>query len=110
MSSADKMAVFIPLGRQTTTVIIIYEIAFIGLLVSFVVFCARPLFEAFAHKIRSQAEADAVKNSPNSMLETKVAFLEAEVMELKNQLKSIQETNEFALRLTEKSAGATSAQ
>lgn len=100
------MALFVPLCRQTTTVIIIYEIAVIGLLVSFVVFCARPLFEAHADRIRSQAERDAQKNSPNK-LESKIAFLEAEVLDLRQQLKGLQESNEFALRLAEEGANVS---
>jgi hypothetical protein len=82
-------------------VIIIYEIAVIGLLVSFVVFCARPLFEAHADRIRSQADTDSKKNSLNHKLETKIAFLEAEVLDLRQQLKGLQESNEFALSLAD---------
>lgn len=72
--------------------IIIYEIAVIGLLITFVIFCARPLFEAAAHRIRSQAD----KNG-ETPLETKIEYLEAEVMELKQQMRILQESNEFLL-------------
>lgn len=77
------------------------EIAFIVFLISVVVFCGRPIFEAISERIRSQDRLETIEKSAERRLENKVAFLEAEVMELKQQLRTLQETSEFAARLSQ---------
>jgi len=81
--------------------VIFCELAFIVLLITIVVFCGRPIFQAISDRMRSQDKLVEIRNSPEHKLETKVANLEAEVMELKQQLKSLQESTEFALRLSQ---------
>lgn len=81
--------------------IVFYQIAFIVLLIAVVFFCVRPIVEAYSDRIRSKARAIAEQNSPSAKLEAKVANLEAEVMELKQQLKIVQDSADFALRIAQ---------
>jgi hypothetical protein len=83
------------------TVIIFYEIVFLILLIAVVVFLARPLVEAYSDRIRSRTKVIAHESSPTTLLEAKVDRLESEVMELKTQLKSVQESTDFVLKLSQ---------
>ncbi|MDZ4833492.1 MAG: hypothetical protein SGJ27_06900 [Candidatus Melainabacteria bacterium] len=83
------------------TVIIFYEIAFLILLIAVVVFLGRPLVEAYSDRIRSRTKTIVKETSPVSILEAKVDRLESEVMELKLQLKSVQESTDFVLNLAQ---------
>jgi F0F1-type ATP synthase membrane subunit b/b' len=82
-------------------VIIFYEIAFVVLLIAVVVFLARPLVEAYSDRIRLHSKALMEDSTPTAQLEAKVNRLESEVMDLKMQLKTVQESTEFALKLTQ---------
>lgn len=81
--------------------IIFYEIAFLVLLIAVVVFLARPLVEAYSDRFRSHTKAITEDERPTAKLEAKVDRLEAEIMELKLQLKSVQESADFALKLSQ---------
>jgi hypothetical protein len=76
--------------------IIFYELAFVVLLIAIVVFCARPLVEAYSEKIKSGSRRIAPQPGE---LEAKVERLEAEVLELRRELKCVQESCDFALSL-----------
>ncbi|MBX9670194.1 MAG: hypothetical protein K2X93_21520 [Candidatus Obscuribacterales bacterium] len=85
----------------TKTVIIFYELAVVILLISIVFFCARPIVEAFADRMRSQHKLETEQKSPSIRLEKRVAQLESEVNELKLQLKSVQESADFAVNIAQ---------
>ncbi len=81
--------------------IIFYELAVVILLISIVIFCARPIVEAFADRMRSQHKLEAEQKSPSIQLENRIAQLESEVNELKLQLKSVQESADFAVNIAQ---------
>lgn len=99
------MAVF-AINRLVQTVIIFYEITFLVLLIAVVVFLARPLVEAYSDRIRSHTKA--IERTPMTALEEKVAQLESEIMELKVQLKSVQESTDFVIKLSQSESKVSS--
>jgi hypothetical protein len=60
---------------------------------------ARPLAEAYSEKLK--AEYKAIGSEELNKLKQRLESLENELLEVKGQLKSFQETNDFATKLLE---------
>lgn len=82
------------------------EILVFGVIVvSIVVFLARPLFEARAERMKHQYRE--MGSDTERMLKEKVTFLEGELIEVKRQLTSLQETVDFVSKEVESQSGQT---
>jgi hypothetical protein len=60
---------------------------------------ARPMAEAYAEKLKTRYKA--IGSDEAQALKVKVDALENEVLELKSQVKSVQESTDFAVKLIE---------
>lgn len=87
----------------------LYEFGVVVLLIAIVYFCARPFVEAYTEKMKTQYKA--VDSEQASKLEKRINALEGEVLDLRQQLKTVQESADFALKIiqeNEKNADAES--
>ncbi|SRR5579885_427948 len=75
---------------------ILFELGFVILLIVIVVFCARPIVEAYSEKIRTKYKE--IGSEQGHQLEKRVTQLEAEILELRQQLRAAQESADFALK------------
>jgi hypothetical protein len=85
-------------------ILIAFEVAFLFIagLVAIVTIAAmgRPLAEAYAEKLKTKYRA--IGSEQASSLQLRLESLENEVRDLKSQLKNVQESTEFAVKLIEK--------
>lgn len=66
---------------------------------------ARPMAEAYAERLKTKYRA--IGSDEAQALRLKVESLENEVLELKSQVKNVQETSEFAQKLIESGESIT---
>ncbi len=82
---------------------VLYELAIIILLIAIVYFCARPFVEAYTEKMKTQYKA--VDSEKADKLEKRINALEGEILDLRQQLKTVQESADFALKIVQEESG-----